>query len=72
MLKCNINRAKRKVWVKGDGTAEDLMVELSTLIATLHNHIRKENPEAAKGFKNQLLGLLLDPKSPVWKEETKC
>ena len=29
---------------------------------------KKENPEAAKGYKLHLLGLLLDPDSPVWKE----
>lgn len=68
MLKCNINRAKKKVWVKGNGSGEELLVELTALIASIHNSIRKENPETAKEFKNRLIIMLLDPKSPVWEE----
>lgn len=69
MLKCNIRRGKRGYQlVKTSGTAEDLMVEVSTLIALIFKGIREKNPEAAKGFKNHLIGLLLDPKSPVWKD----
>lgn len=68
MLKCNISRAKNKVWVKAKGTAQEMMVEAGMAIATVYRTIRKENPEAAEGFKNNLIGLLLDPKSPVWEE----
>ena len=68
MLKCHISRKKNHVRVKAKGTAQEMMVEAGTAIATVYRTIRKENPEAAEGFKNHLIGLLLDPKSPVWKE----
>lgn len=69
MLKCNINKAKKKVWVKGNGTAHDLMVETATLIKDIHHHIHEKAPDAAQGYKTALLAMLLDPDSPVWKQE---
>lgn len=69
MLKCNINRAKKKVWVKGNGAAQDLMVETAALIQEVYHGISEKSPEAAKFYKEHLIGLLLDPKSPVWKED---
>lgn len=68
MIKCNINRKKNKVWVKSDGTAEEMMSETAALIQLTYQGIREKNPEAANGYKLHLLGLLLDPESPVWKE----
>lgn len=69
MLKCNIKKGKKgKVWVKASGTAEDLTAETGALIQTVFQSIKNENPEAADGYKLYLLGLLLDPESPVWKE----
>lgn len=70
MLKCNIKKGgKGKVWVKASGTAEDLTVETGMVVQQIYRSIREQNPEAAKGYKLHLLGLLLDPKSPVWKED---
>lgn len=68
MIKCKIEREGR-VRVKATGTAWDLMVETATLIKEVHRNIRQQNPEAAKGYRRHLLGLLLDPNSIVWKEE---
>lgn len=69
MIKCNIRKGKKgKVWVKATGTADDLTAETGALIQTVYQNIKAENTEAAKGYKLHLLGLLLDPKSPVWKE----
>ena len=69
MIKCHIQKGKKgKVWVKASGTAEDLTAETGALIQTVFQSIKNENPEAAKGYKLHLLGLLLDPESPVWKE----
>ena len=68
MIKCHINRVKNKIWTKGTGTAQEMMVETAVLIKQLFQGICQENPEAAKDYKNKLLGVLLDPKSPVWKE----
>lgn len=68
MIRCNISSKKAKIWVRGNGTAEEMMVETSVLIQQLFQNIHRQNPEAARGYKNHLLGMLLDPESPVWKE----
>lgn len=70
MLKCNIDRKKNRVRVKAKGTAHDLMVETSCLISDIYRNINAAVPDAAQVFKNALIGVLLDPKSPVWKVET--
>lgn len=69
MLKCNINKSKNMVRVKANGTPHDLMVETATLIKDIHNHIHKESMVAASAYKMELIGMLLDPDSPVWKYE---
>ncbi len=68
MLKCKIKRGGY-VRINATGTAEDLMVETGALIQEIHNNIKKKNPEAAVGYKSHLIGLLLAPDSPVWKED---
>lgn len=70
MLKCNIDRKKNRIRIKAKGTAHDLMLETSAMIADIYRHINAAAPDAAQGFKNALVGMLLDPKSPVWKEDT--
>lgn len=67
MLKCKIKR-EGTIRVKATGTAHDLMVETAAAIQEVYNGIKKKNPEAAAGYKSHLIGLLLDPNSPVWKE----
>ena len=69
MIKCHINKKKDHAWVKTTGTAQELMVESSLLIQQIFQGIHAQNPEAAQGYKNHLLGTLLDPGSPVWKEK---
>lgn len=68
MLKCKIKR-EGYVRVNATGTAEDLMVETGALIQEIHKNIKQQNPEAAAGYKSHLIGLLLAPDSPVWKED---
>lgn len=69
MLKCHIDKAKKNLRVKAKGTPHDLMVETAAMIETLHQQIHKANPEAANEYKLKLLGVLLDPNTPVWKED---
>ena len=69
MIKCKIARKKKgRIKVKAYGTTKDLMVETAALINELFQNIHQQNPEEATVYKNHLLGLLLDPNSPVWKE----
>lgn len=74
MLKCKIKYSGRGagIRVNAEGTAKELMVEIAALIGIVYQNINKRNPEASKEFKNNLLGTLLDPESPVWKGETLC
>lgn len=68
MLKCNIKKGGT-IRVKDTGTAEDLTVETGMVIKQIYKNIRLQNPAAAEGYKLTLIGLLLDPNSPVWKGE---
>ena len=74
MLKCKIKKTGRGlvIRVNAEGTAKMVMAETAALIATVYQNINKKNPEAAKGFKHALIGVLLDPDSPVWKGEGIC
>lgn len=66
MIQCNINRKKRRVWVKAKGESQDVAVEALTCIKLTYQQIVKVDPEAAKGFKQTIISGVLDPKSPVW------
>lgn len=68
MIKCNIKKGTM-VRVKASGTAQDLMVETCALIEEVYRNINQQNPEAAKGYKNHLIVMLLNADSPVWKGE---
>lgn len=68
MIKCNIKRGGL-VRVKASGTYGDLIPETAMMIKVIYGNIREANPEAAMEYKNRLLGLMLDPNSPVWKED---
>lgn len=70
MLKFKINSKKRgtAMRVKVSGTAKDLMVETAAVVHEVYKGIRAQNPEAAEGYKNRLTIALLDPNSPIWKE----
>lgn len=67
MIKCNIQKCGRSR-VKASGTADDLVPEVGLVIMEIFRAMHKKNPEAAKQFKNRMIGLLLDPRSPVWGE----
>lgn len=67
MLKCKIKKGGT-LQVKSTGTAEDLMLETCAMIQSVYEGIKRQNPEAAKGYKNHLIVMLLDADSPVWKE----
>lgn len=69
MIKCHVQRRRRsRVWVKASGSLDELVPEACVVIALVYSAIHKKNPEAAKEFRNRIIGLLLDPESPVWKE----
>lgn len=67
MLKCNVKEGGM-VFVKAKGPASNLVPEIAMVVQAVYRGILKKSPEAAKEFKNRLIGLLLDPASPVWKE----
>ena len=67
MIKCHIKRGK-PTRVKVNGTTQDLMTETAMVVSLVYKCVRKHNPDAAEKFKYKIIGLLLDPKSPVWEE----
>ena len=70
MIKCHANyEKKRRTWVKVDGTPKTLLAELCVVICEIYRAIKRQYPEAAQEFKNNLILMLLDPRSPVWEEE---
>lgn len=69
MLICYLNNAKKRAWAKGKGTPHNLVVETAAIIETVYRSFCKYFPEAAEEYKTKLIGLLLDPTSPVWKGE---
>lgn len=66
MLKCKIKR-NGYIRVKTTGTARDLTAETAVLIHEVYQNINQQNPEAASGYQLNLIGMLLDPGSHVWK-----
>ena len=69
MLKCKIDRAKGTVKVNTKGDLSAITVEVLALFKEIHRGIEKQNPEAAREFKNTVTGAMLDPRSPLWREE---
>lgn len=65
MIKCNIEKGK-KIKIKAAGPLNEINTDICTLIKMTYSTINQECPEAATEFKNQLIGVLLDPDSPVW------
>lgn len=69
MLKCKIDKKNGRVYVRTKGDLTTIAVEALALFKEIHRGIERQNPEAAKEFKNMVIGTMLDPRSPVWKEE---
>ena len=69
MLKCKIDKAKGPVRVKVSGDVHTITVELLALIKTVNHGIDQQDPEAAREFRNAVTAAMLDPTSPLWKEE---
>ena len=69
MIKCKIDRAKGPVQIKTKGDLRTITVEVLALFKEIHHGIQQQNPEAAREFKNNVIGAMLDPRSPLWKEE---
>lgn len=68
MLKCKIDKKTGRIRVHTKGDLSTITTEVLTLFKDLHRNIEQQNPEAAKEFKNTVIGAMLDPRSPVWKE----
>lgn len=68
MIKCKINKKKNFAKIKAGGSLNELIVESLAIIQGTYNSIAESNPEAAKEYKNTLIGVLLDPNSPIFKK----
>ena len=68
MLKCKIKKGRSSRF-RINGTIGDLSNETCLLVNQVYKGIQKKYPAAADAYKNRLLACLLDPESPVWKED---
>lgn len=68
MIKCKISKKKNLAKIKAGGTLRELVVESLAIIQGTYDSIAESDPEAAKEYKNTLIGVLLDPKSPIFKK----
>lgn len=69
MLKCKVNKKKKRVRVKACGDMHTIVVEVLALFKTIHRAIEQKNPEDAQNFRNMVTAAMLDPASPLWKED---
>lgn len=68
MLKCKIKKGSR-IRVEAKGNGADLVAETGVMVQEIYRGIKRENPEAAQQYRLSVIGLLLDPKSPVWSDQ---
>lgn len=65
MIKCKIKKGSLSK-LRISGTANEVCNEIAVLIHVAYNGIKRFDPDAGEKFKRRLIGLLLDPKSPVF------
>lgn len=68
MIKC-IKKRDGTLRVHSKGSAHDMALETLVIIMKLYQGIKEENPELAEMYKKNIIGVTLDPNSPVWKED---
>lgn len=70
MLKCKVVKENGHVRVKAKGSPNTLAVESCAIIMDCFKELNRQYPAAADEYKRTVLGMMLDPSSPVWKEES--
>ena len=70
MIECKINKKSGTVRVKTKGEGYDISLETLAFIGELFRGINRKNPAAGEAFKKTIIAGVLDPNSPVFKEET--
>ena len=68
MIKCKISKKKKRSRIKANSTPSELVVETLALVQVLYDGLAKDDHEAAMEYKNTLIGVLLDPNSPIFKK----
>lgn len=68
MLRCRMNKKKNRARVKAGGKLSELVTESAAIIRIVYESLAKTNPEAAKEYRRTLMGVLLDPNSPIFKK----
>lgn len=52
--------------IAASGTLVELVAEVGCVIAGVHSHLMRNNPNAARLFRRELINLLTDPETPAW------
>ena len=69
MLKINVNDSQNVTKIEATGTFGDIMAELSFVIHDIHNSMHQHDPAMARVFRQEMIVVLTDPESPIWKTE---
>lgn len=69
MIKCKINKKSGFVKVETKGEGYDISLETLAFISTVYRGINLQNPAAGEAFRKSIIAGVLDPNSPVFKEE---
>lgn len=69
MIKCKISKKRGLVKVEAKGQGNDICIETLALIREMYQGLNRKNPEAGEAFKKIILAGVLDPNSPVFKED---
>lgn len=69
MIKCKINKKSGTVKVEAKGAGYDISIETLEFIGEVYRGINRQNPEAGESFKKTIIAGVLDPNSPVFKED---
>ena len=64
MLKVDCNGKKMVVAASGD--LKEITANIAHVISDLYSHIYIHDPGAAEAFRVAMVGIITDPRSPVW------
>lgn len=68
MIKCKLNKKKNYLRLKVRDSLPVVTTETLALIQSIYEGIVDKSPKAAEEYKNALIGVLLDPNSPIFKK----
>ena len=63
------SRLERDAFEKGKGTPHQLMLESAIIIKMIYQQLKNRSLEDANEYKSKMQMMLLEPSTPIWKED---